>query len=100
VRGCVPRVSDEVVQVATPVVALKLTVHPARGTPLSVNATLPLRGTVVFPVEGVTVAEKVTDWLTVEGLPLVEDLNVIVPPALFTVCVTKLLLAVKFASPL
>jgi hypothetical protein len=63
---CGPTDSVASAQVATPVDVLNDTVQSA-GLPLSVKVTVPERPTA--SADGVTVAVKVTDSFTVEGVP-------------------------------
>ena len=61
----------------------------------SLNVTVPVG---VPDVAGFTLAVNVTLWPNVEGL--IEEVSVVVEPALFTVCVsTGDVLPVKFALP-
>ena len=86
---CVPWLRDEVEQVAVPVEAVHDTLHPI-GLPLSVKLTAPMRPTALE--DGVTVAVKVTDWLTEDGLVL--EASVVVLAAEDTVCVRLVLVMV------
>lgn len=81
------RVASE--QAATPLDEGTTAAQLAMVVPLSENATVPDR--VVAPAKaGVTVALKVTDWLTAEGFG--DVMSAVEVPDWFTVCVRVALL--------
>jgi hypothetical protein len=84
-------ISEAVVQIAVPVVALPVAgitgkMQPLIEFPLSVKVTVP--ESFVAPAGAVTVAVKFTDWLTFEVLPADDDMSEVLLAAGLTVCVT------------
>ena len=89
---CAPLVKVEMVNVAD---ALEFREPVPKVVLPSLNVTVPVG---VPDVAGLTLAVNVTLWPNVEGL--IEEVSVVVEPALFTVCVsTGDVLPVKFALP-
>jgi hypothetical protein len=84
--GSLPARSADVVAVAVPPVSVDV---PRTVVPL-VNVTVPV-------APDVTVAVKVTDWPTVEGLT--EEVSETAGSALVTVCVVVPLAGLLFESP-
>jgi hypothetical protein len=98
-----PEGNEAVVQIATPAELTGIAAgHSGIGDPLSVKVTVPLRG--IGPLEGVTVAVKVTEAVTTEvkvsgAVPGVEeDASVVVLLASRTCWVKVPLLAMNFGS--
>src|SRR5271165_4649039 len=94
---CAPPDSAAVEHIATPLLFTATDPHPLIGLLPSENATAPESATVALL--GETVAVKVTDWFTFEGLG--DEFRTVVDATLLTVCVDAVLVAVlKLESPL
>lgn len=84
---CEPPVSAEVVQVATALLLSATEEQPEMAVAPSLKVADPVTVRLPEPLEdGATVAVKVTDWLTVEGL--VAEVRVVVVAAVLMDCVS------------